>query len=46
MNKHTAENRLKKLFNDIGRQKDTNIQIKTLAEMLNTLATYIFSSSK
>jgi len=46
MNKSTAENTLKKLKNDIGRQKDHNVQIKMLAEMLNTLAAYIFSTSK
>lgn len=46
MNKNTTENTLKKLKNDIARQRDNNIQIKLLAEMIYLLAAYIFSTSK
>jgi len=46
MKQNVAEQKLKKLLNDINRQKEPDKQIKALAEMLYTLAAYIFSTNK
>lgn len=46
MNKNAAEQKVKKLFNDINRQKSADTQIKALAEMVFILSTFIFTTSK
>ena len=46
MNKNAAEQKVKKLYNDINRHKTTEQQIKALAEMIYTLSAFIFTTSK